>query len=161
VIFLSCTSVEILPNAFRPLITNERELKIIPLDQQLCEEFIHRELADIKIPQPYRQLLAEKSEGHPLYLRYLVKYVKNHHENLSLENLFQDIPVFGGDIEIYYERIWNSIREKNDEVWIVATIAALRNGVDRESFKTMLPDKTQYAFISVFQRWSICLRMTH
>ena len=60
-------------------------IKVTPIDTAKCEYLLLKEIGRERLSIEYIQQLANKSEGHPLYLRYLTNIVKNE-ENLNNDN---------------------------------------------------------------------------
>ena len=75
-IVLSCTSKEILPSHIKNYLITSQIIRVTPIDIPQCEVFINEQLNQKEeISVENLQSLAIKSEGHPLYLNYLVKYL--------------------------------------------------------------------------------------
>lgn len=53
----------------------------------------------------FRQLL-EKSEGNPLYLRYLTVQLKDHAVSEKLSQILEDVPAIHGDLNEYYSYLF-------------------------------------------------------
>ena len=70
-VILSCTSKEILPSEIKNNLNANQSILVSPLDTSRCEFYIQRKLDD-KIDFENIQKIALKSEGHPLYLNYLL-----------------------------------------------------------------------------------------
>lgn len=151
----SCTSKSILPNFFQSHISADKEVKVTPLEKDKTERFIIQELDEEEIQLPIHQItqIASKSEGHPLYLRYLVNYIIKHKELLQDEDKnwaqwINNIPIIDGNIRVYYQSIWQTIKEQSEEVRIVATISRLRQKALKESVIQMLPEGSR-------ERWDV------
>lgn len=80
--------------------------------------------------------LAEKSEGNPLYLKYLIDEVTLLGE--LTENHIDDIPSFNGNIENYYNLFWSRISHNYSLVKILALIARTRKGILKDNLEKML-----------------------
>ena len=74
-VILSCTSKELLPNTFQTTIDASKEIKVTPLSIQNAEKYLSEHVKEKGLNANQIAALAEKSEGHPLYLRYLTKYI--------------------------------------------------------------------------------------
>lgn len=144
----STTSFDLLPKRVQPWFPQERIITISPLNKEICHALIKGELEEINIPSSIVFQLADKSEGHPLYLWYLIEYVKLNHEDTKLVQLLDKIPDYTGDIEDYYSNILKNIRDNKNELWILATISRLRQEIKRESFLKLLPENIQESFIT-------------
>jgi hypothetical protein len=82
-ILLSCISKEILPTNIKSIITDKQSIIAVPINAGQCEAFILKEIGQEKLSIEMIQQLAVKSEGHPLYLRYLVNYLKKQDADAS------------------------------------------------------------------------------
>ena len=151
-VIFSCTSKEILPSAFQALIDKSREIKVTPLPIQNAEKYLFENLADKKLSITQIADLAQKSEGHPLYLRYLTKYVSGNEDIQSIDNWIASIPSIGGEIENYYNKIWLQIENQPEEFWIVSTLARLRVPVDKKILSELLPELSQHNFLTSFKK---------
>jgi len=154
-IILSCTSPAILPADYRVLVHDDQRVEMQPLPAALQEAFIRNETQGLHLPIDIIQRLATKSEGHPLYMRYLVNYLLTHTfegERDALDQWIASIPVIGGNISRYYETIWAGISEVPDQLWILLILAQLRQDVSEEELLAMLPEPYRLGFLSYFPR---------
>ncbi len=71
-VLLSCTSKEILPSEIKSVFTQNEIIVAKPINLGQCEAFILKEIGKDVLSIEKIQEMAVKSEGHPLYLRYLV-----------------------------------------------------------------------------------------
>lgn len=150
-IILSCTSEQILPVAISNLLKPDQIVIVTPIDLGQCEAFIIRETGKEAIPISAVQAIASKSEGHPLYLRYLVNYLKNNElvkNEEELDKWIDNIPAIGGDISLYYNSIWDRIYSTPDRLWIMITLAQLRQAIPQGELFDMLPQQYQLSFHS-------------
>lgn len=157
-ILFSCTSSTILSAKFRSEINATNEIKVLPLDLEKAEAFFRETLEEKDIPATQIQELAIKSEGHPLYMRYLSQYVLGLENINSISGWLQTIPLIGGQIEVYYNNVWSKFTENKDEIWIASMIARLRQGVDKETLFEMLPAESKTAFPVAFPKIEHLLR---
>ena len=156
-ILFSCTSKAILPSVFQSQILKEREINITPLEKENVERFISQAIEKTDLNLTINQIakLRDKSEGHPLYLRYLVNYVINHNQQIQVEiegfdKWMNSIPVIEGDIEVYYKSIWHTIKDKPEESRIVGTISRLRQRAPIEAIAKMLPEESREIWDSTY-----------
>jgi len=94
-VIFSCTSKELLPNAFQTAIDASKEVKVTPLSIQNAEKYLSEHVKERGLNESQISKLAEKSEGHPLYLRYLTKYILGMEEIPSIDDWISSIPVIG------------------------------------------------------------------
>ena len=154
-IIISCTSKNILPSSVKEIITAEKEVLVESLDLGLCENYIQQKTKNIKLPFSVIQELARKSEGHPLYLNYLINYVLNTYTSNEDEKVIIDwlneIPIIGGDITKYYTTIWNKISLDKEVLAIITTLSQVRGGVNEEDLIMMLGNDLQFSFYTHIQ----------
>lgn len=151
-ILLSCTSKEILPSFLKNGLEDAHIIVVTPIDIGQCEAFIIKELGKEKLTIDNVQGLALKSEGHPLYLRYLINYVKTQNiEDYEINNWINNIPPIGGDILKYYNTIWDKTYSTADKLWILIILAQLRQPISIGSLIKMLPPNFQTSFYSNFK----------
>lgn len=157
-VILSCTSKEILPDAFQTAIDASKEIKVTPLSIQNAEEYLSEHVKEKGLNANQIAALAEKSEGHPLYLRYLTKYILGMDEIPSIDDWISSIPVIGGEIENYYNKIWLQINEHSEEIWLAATLSRLRIPVDKKTLSEIQPEATKHSFLPSFKKIEHLLR---
>lgn len=151
-VIISCQSKEILPSYIQSQISIDREIEVVALSINSCRYYISREATDIQLTQVLVQSIAEKSEGHPLYLRYLVEYIKQFESVQEIEKWIKQAPTFDGEIGKYYEAIWHTIKNNEHEIWILATLARMRQGIDHRSLEYMVPPEAKYVFLTVIPK---------
>tara|TARA_R110000765_G_scaffold341862_1_gene431983 strand:+ start:2127 stop:7310 length:5184 start_codon:yes stop_codon:yes gene_type:complete len=153
-IILSCTSKEILPRDVKNHLNPEQLIEVTPIKRTQCEYFILKEIGRDILKIENVQQIALRSEGHPLYLRYLTNIVKNNKELIEHQDHFKDwlenIPVIEGDIENYYDSIWDTIYEDKNKLWISLSISQLRSPLEKENIILTLPRDVKTSFYSSF-----------
>lgn len=147
-VLLSCTTAEILPVNITSRLSEEQKIYVTPLSQVETARFIQQEnkRIDLGLTLTQEALLTQKSEGHPLYLRYLIETLKI---NLPADKgvWIATLPNIDGDIKNYYESLWSSqIMSDTDKYWIAIIGSQLREPVAINEFKGMLPESTRYHF---------------
>lgn len=154
-IVLSCTTRAILPSFIKKQISDNRIILVSSLDQSLCEYFIQRKLDSLDIDYDSIQKIALKSEGHPLYLHYLIDYILKSDLIIDGEKLniwIDSIPTISGNIENYYDNIWEDIYEDVNKLWICLILSQLRHSVSQNDLIYMLPDSTRMSYYSVLPK---------
>jgi len=157
-VIFSCTSKELLPNAFQTVIDASKEIKVTPLSIQNAEKYLSEHINERGLDAYQISALAEKSEGHPLYLRYLTKYILGMEKLPSIDDWISSIPVIGGEIENYYNKIWLQIDDHSEEIWLAATLSRLRIPVDKKTLSEIQPEATRHSFLSSFKNIEHLLR---
>ena len=148
---LAATSLEVLPATIREQIDPARTINVPPLDLGQCEAYLQRRLPALSAAQLH--LLADRSEGHPLYLQYLIGEVET--RGIPTEETTEwlsAIPRIGGKIQHYYERLWPELAAHPARLRIVLTAAALRAAIPRGEFYELVSSQAQVEFASAFPR---------
>lgn len=158
-LIISCTSKEILPTSVQVLINNSNEIKVTPLSLKNVEIFLSERLKAKQLNTNQISELAQKSEGHPLYLRYLIKYVLET-DLMSIDDWINSIPLIGGEIENYYLKIWKQIENQADEIWLASTLSRLRVPIDKSILQDLVPEQTKHHFVAIFKKIQHLLRDT-
>lgn len=120
-----------------------------PLPDAACYRYCQQALKPERRSPTLVDLICEKANGHPLYLRYLIEYANRQETDDALD----DFPVLTGSIEEYYHGIWAKLLQDDDgTVNLLALMARLRWGILLADFaKTLLPGESAQ-FISVIRR---------
>ena len=148
---LATTSLEVLPATIREHLTPARTINVPPLVPGQCEAYLQTRLPDLSAAQ--LSLLADHSEGHPLYLQYLIRQVET--QGMPTEETtewLEAIPPIGGEIQHYYERIWPELAAHPARLQLVLTAAALRAAVALSDFYELAPPLAQAEFAGAFPR---------
>ena len=152
-VVLGCTAIEMLPTIIQNRIGSSQIVKVTALNQANCEEFILKEVLEKNISLENIRKIAIKSEGHPLYLRYLINYIKSGIVNTNVQDFDQwidGIPSIGGDITRYYNSIWEGVRAVPDKLWQLLILAQIRQGILKEDLYQMMPHEFKLSFHSYF-----------
>ncbi|WP_312390893.1 hypothetical protein [Chryseobacterium sp.] len=151
-IVLSCTSRELLPRQIANQINPDEIIKVSPLDIGQCEYFIQQRTVSKDLDYESIQKISIKSEGHPLYLHYLIDFIVNSAitaDEDDLEEWIDSIPVIGGNIENYYEIIWGDIYADSSKLWILLILSQLRQSISPEVLVKILPESIRLNYYSV------------
>lgn len=149
-IVLSCTSEDILPIRIKNQIKDEHRIKVTALHLGQCEFYLREELKCKEISTEFIQKIAIKSEGHPLYLRYLVNYLNSCESLSEIELWIEEIPSIGGEISRYYDVLWDDFFRDEGKLWIIIIMSQLRSPVIPKILLEMLPDEHKLGFYSNF-----------
>jgi len=147
-ILLSATREELLPSFIKSRLVDESRIHVtpIPIDSRIKYVRKHLENKNIELSIENIHAIAEKSEGHPLYLRYLLEDLKREKPS-DIEGWLDGLPTLNGDISNYYEKIWdNNLINDPDKFWIILTVSQLRHPVKAELLIKMLPEETKHTF---------------
>ena len=102
------------------------------------------------LPRQAHKRVAELSDGHPLALRYLLNLLHDADEETAAE-LLQSAPAYGGEIDIYYRSVWNSLQDDDafeDLAEILSVVSRLRIGFKPQWLTTWAPDRA----VRIFRR---------
>lgn len=149
-IIISCTSKDILPAPIKEILYSQQEIHVEPLNLAQCENYIQQRTKELNLPYILVQELARKSEGHPLYLNYLINYLLNEYtasdDEKQIHVWMQTIPVIGGNIINYYNSIWDKISKNAETLAVIATLSQTRGLVNENDLVQMLEKDYQLAF---------------
>ena len=125
-IVLSCITEEILPANIVRKLSTESKIEVTPLNMAACESYIHDNSGEWEKPYSFIQAVANKTEGHPLYMNYLCRYIaETFNEKTREERLnewVEGLPTIDGDIRSYYEAIWKKAKPKGCVFEVLALI---------------------------------------
>lgn len=115
-------------------------LSMPPLTQYECEMLSESLQPSLEL---HRKLdCIEKSNGHPLLLTFLLR------ETASTVGggLAAELSSFKS-LEMYYEKLYSRISRRGSSIWILATVANLRYGMDESELVKTLPPDEQAGFL--------------
>jgi len=153
---LAGTSRGILPTEIKNTLNDENVVISTPLELPLCEYYCETKFKGT-IDYVHIQKIALKSEGHPLYLHYLINYILSSEITVDQEEFdtwVYNIPSIGGNIENYYNIIWEDIVDDSNKLWICLILCQLRQTVTEQEFITILPEDIRRNFYSVMPKIS-------
>lgn len=148
VMVVTGVGLESIANTLGTIMQGAERLTLPTLDREiqnrLCFEFLDKEKATTKIIAA----LCDLAMGHPLYLRYLADLVNS---GASLSDI-NELPVFSGSIQDYYETIWANLVPNADVVNLLGIIARLRWGIPASNLTSMLSPPELGVFPSTLLR---------
>lgn len=106
----------------------ERTIKISSLSKKEVFKYLYNRNKTLTNHQKTK--IFEKTQGHPLYLTYLVERINNKTNIDSLINSFIKIE---GTIEEYYSKIWKPIQKEDELIELLGLICRI-NGLVNISF---------------------------
>ena len=102
-----------------------RTIAIDPLKKEEVYKYLDTFDTSVQLANSQKLKIFEKSQGHPLYLSYLVeKVIKSNSIDQTIE-LFDAIE---GNIDNYYKKIWSPIQQDTKLVQLLGLIARI-NGI--------------------------------
>ena len=151
-IVLSCITERILPPSVIEKISNEDKIEVTPLNMAACESYIHDNSGDWEKPYSFIQAVANKTEGHPLYMNYLCRYISDAFDATTKENELNEwvdnLPTIGGDIRSYYEAVWKKTDSNSGVIEILALLSQTRGAIEENQLVGMTRDHNPFKFKS-------------
>ena len=102
--------------------------------------------------------VAQKSQGHPLTLSYLVKEVAVALERGDADPLLSTESLQGG-LDDYYAKVWARLSSQGDAQYLLSLVARLRQGVSEKQLARILPPAQQPGFLNTLGRVLHLLRI--
>jgi len=147
-IVLTAPNIANIEYNIRHLVKREDIFTLPPLSTSSCFKFCQRALNQTSRTNKLIYKICKKSNGHPLYLRYLIEYANRftHDEDLD------EFPILSGPIENYYETIWDKLLPDNISVNILSLVVRFRWGIPTSEFYKCLSETEQGALVSTMAR---------
>jgi hypothetical protein len=126
-------------------------IEMQPFSQEKVINYFKDKLFDYNFNYEILRELSRKSEGNPLYIHYIIKYVQSNAEcdaNDSITNL----PDFEGEIENYYRCIWNAINNSSNYVKVTSILARIRGTIEKGVFIGMLDGDTRLLIEEILRK---------
>ena len=147
---LSCITEDILPASIISKLNIESKIEVTPLNLALCESYIHDNSGDWKKPYSFIQAVANKTEGHPLYMNYLCRYIaESFDETTQAEKLDEwvgNLPAIDGDIRSYYEAVWKKANPQECVFEVLALLSQIRGSVVESQLIGMMRNPNPFEF---------------
>lgn len=103
-----------------------RKIPISPLSRQAVARLC--DLADL--PEDVdREIVARRSEGHPLSTRYLISGLLNLNTADARQSWLTAGPSYGGDVDAFYESAWHGIEGSPDAIRGLAYLALIDGSI--------------------------------
>ena len=161
-IVLSCITKEILPAGVIGRIAADDYIEVTPLNMAACESFIQENSGEWSKPYSFIQAVAVKTEGHPLYMNYLCRYISEIFNETTKECELNDwlvsLPTIGGDIRSYYEAVWKKADPKGIVFEVLALLSQTRGPIEEEHLIGMMKSPNPFEFKSVTKEFRHLLK---
>lgn len=119
------------------------------LGDEACLAYGYNTLSDgVRSNSELVHKICEKANGHPLYLRYLIRYANANPDDTTLDAF----PVLDKEIEEYYERLWLTLSQDATAINLVSIVSRLRAGLAIEDFVKILHAAEQAVFAASWVR---------
>jgi len=149
-VVLSCITEDILPASIIGELQSDGKIEVTALDIAACESFIQENSGDWNKPYSFIQSVAQKTEGHPLYMNYLCRYIVDSFDSTTKEERLNEwvggLPSIGGDIRSYYESVWKKADPKGCTIEILALLSQTRGAVEESQLIEMMRSPNPYKF---------------
>ena len=124
-VILTLNNEKVLPLSVKNKITDDDIFDMGLFSIIAIRDFLLRKLV-INDVEKYVEQIAEKSEGHALYLHYIIESVNHLSQDEDMAFFIEKFPAYGGDIRKYYDYKWDEIKKKESNVKLVSYLARVR-----------------------------------
>ena len=105
----------------------DRTIQIDPLKKEEVYKYIDTFDYCRALSSSQKLQLFEKSQGHPLYLSYLIEKI---HQADSFEDSIESFDKIEGNIDNYYKKIWQPIQAEEQLVNLLGLIARINGSIN-------------------------------
>lgn len=144
-VILTLNNEKVLPLSVKNKITDDDIFDMGLFSIIAIRDFLLRKLV-INDVEKYVEQIAEKSEGHALYLHYIIESVNHLSQDEDVAFFIEKFPAYGGDIRKYYDYKWDEIKKKESNVKLVSYLARVRISLDKQILFQMVPAADSIAF---------------
>lgn len=111
---------------------DSRTIQIDSLTKEAVYKYIDTLDSPIHFNSSQKLLIFEKSQGHPLYLSYLIEKIN---EAGSVDDTIKSFTMIDGNIDNYYKKIWEPIQKEEKLINLLGLIARINNSINLEFLK--------------------------
>ena len=151
-VILSCITKEILPANILEKLGIDNYIEVTPLNMASCESYIQENSGDWDKPFSFVQAVARKTEGHPLYMHYLCRYITESFnattDERKLTEWVSNLPSIGRDIRSYYEAVWKKADPHGVAYEVLALLSQIRGPIKELQLIGMMKNPNPYEFKS-------------
>lgn len=104
-----------------------RTVQIDPLKKEEVYTYIDSLDYPTELSSTQKLQIFEKSQGHPLYLSYLIEKVN---QADSVEDAIESFNTIEGDIDNYYKKIWEPIQKEENLVNLLGLITRINGSIN-------------------------------
>lgn len=105
----------------------DRTIKIDSLKKEEVYKYIDNLDSSIQLTGSQKLQVFEKSQGHPLYLSYLVEKINKAD---SIGDTIESFEVIDGSIDNYYKKIWKPIQKEDSQIQFLGLIARINGSIN-------------------------------
>ena len=113
------------------LMNPNRQIKLSNLSKDAVFNIIERFEASIPLTSEYKSRIFEKSNGHPLALRYILNFISQANNLDEIDLFLQKTIQYYGDIEEIYSIHWELIRSDRELIHFFGLITRLRGYINK------------------------------
>jgi len=138
----------------------KRTIQMAPLTKEEVYQYIERLGSINQISSSQKLLIFEKSQGHPLYLSYLIERIT---QSDGIDQSIDSFSAIDGDINIYYNKIWVPIQKDVKLIGFLGLISRIYGminlkfvqewGFDRHVLKSF-KENAKFLFNETENTWS-------
>lgn len=118
---------DIKPEIKSEFLQKDRTIKIDSLKKNEVFTYIEAIEFSTSLDNSQKQKIFEISQGHPLYLSYLIGQID---KGGFVEDAFESFPQIDGDIDIYYNKIWDPIQMESKLIDLLGLIARINSSIN-------------------------------
>ncbi len=104
-----------------------RTIQIDSLKKGEVYKYIDNLDSSIQLNASQKLQIFEKSQGHPLYLSYLIQKISNAD---SINDTIESFEVIDGSIDNYYKKIWEPIQKEDSQIQFLGLIARINGSIN-------------------------------
>ncbi|MBZ9628397.1 ATP-binding protein [Psychroflexus sp. CAK1W] len=104
-----------------------RTIQIDSLKKEEVYKYIDNLDSSFQLTSSQKLQVFEKSQGHPLYLSYLVEKINKAD---SIDETIESFEVIDGSIDNYYKKIWKPIQKEDSQIQFLGLIARINGSIN-------------------------------
>lgn len=105
----------------------DRTIQIDALSKEAVYKYITTIDSSTQFSNSQKQQIFEKSQGHPLYLSYLIEKIN---KSNCIDDIIESFGVIDGSIDNYYKKIWEPIQQDNSLIHFMGLIARINGSIN-------------------------------
>lgn len=105
----------------------DRTIQIDSLKKEEVYKYIDNLDSSVQLTGAQKLQVFEKSQGHPLYLSYLVEKINKAD---SIDDTIESFEVIDGSIDNYYKKIWEPIQKEDSQIQFLGLIARINGSIN-------------------------------
>jgi len=134
-------------------------ITISPFSKKTVNNYISSSEIRTTLSNKQKDIIFEKSQGHPLYLSYLIEEIKSTDD---IDSVIADFSTIDGYIDNYYKKIWESLRQNSDLIEFLGLLARIKSNINPlfvnewgfENIYSEFNSKASHLFDKSETRWS-------